>query len=170
MDGPNEIQATILTKDDITALKLADGAICFYHLKPTNNFGVGQGQVRAIRERNDKIFSSSSAAQRIIYAFSKIRSYVEDEAYNIPACANCYEHNPVYTDASELHTWINFLRVGDQLSMEWLKDCYTWESMRDGDLHLDKLRVHVLRGKADHVFLMSVQISKNNTARMIRFF
>ena len=67
-------------------------------------------------------------------------------------------------------TWVtiaSLLTAGETVSLRWLADNNT-EALEDAGLHYDRLIVAVKKGKRVRKFLVDVQVSPDNSARMIR--
>jgi hypothetical protein len=164
-----------LTKDDIAALRAADSAICFSFVRGSAEAfgGAGCGSIMAsARVTPPKGFTGSSPAdaQYTISCRARITLY-EDAPKDAQAWSyvSAFVYCPVYRHEgsnSPLTTWIDFLRVGDVVSLNFAANTNGYG--RNAGLYMDQLTAHVKRGKKTYAFLLEVSVCPNNTARMIQ--
>lgn len=169
-----------LTADDIRALRLVDSCVCFDHVRDTtNSYGNGQGKIRChkeqvVKQTKGSPFISDSRLPTLEYSIpvhSCVINYSARMRFDsVPPYVSCYENLRTYNE--ELKTLISFLKVGDSLSLKWEANIFSHEELQSVGLHTDTLKVIVTRGKGStfkqYTFLLSVGLSKNNTARIIR--
>jgi hypothetical protein len=173
----------VLTRDDLTALKLAD-AVTFHHTTAT----LGGPMIRLYLENrmSDEPRIFTAAQQRAFPAADRsdgrgrMRDIpVESSAYgygndgstgwrsaDTPQLA-CFHmiHSAQYTECWP--TIPRLLKVGDRLALSWAADVNT-DTVTAAGLHCDQLRLRVHRGARPLVFPIATSVCPDNTARMIR--
>lgn len=60
------------------------------------------------------------------------------------------------------------IRAGDQVRFEWYPDAGTSELLREVNLHMDELYVHITRGQKSARYLAEAIVCAENSARMCR--
>jgi hypothetical protein len=173
----------VLTRDDLTALKLAD-AVTFHHLTaaeggpkirlylenrmtdepriltaaqqlvfPTADGRDGRGRIRDIR-----VESSAFG-----YGTDSAAGWRSDDAPHL----SCFYmiHSARFSECWP--TIAGLLKVGDQLALRWVADNNTGYTT-DAGLHCDQLRLYVHRSAGPLVFPIATSVCPDNSARMIR--
>lgn len=131
---------------------------------------------KALRGADQVVFRRHRDGKAVIECIKKLdrRSPWEDDEriHEIPVHATvrnaphdaeafCMLHGCRYN--AEWQTIVSFLRAGDRLELEFWADYYL-----EGNIYVDSLRLHVHRGEKRMVFLVSVEVSTDDLARMIR--
>lgn len=173
----------VLTRDDLTALKLAD-AVTFHH-SPAAEGG------RAIRlylenRMSDEPRIFTAAQQRTFPAADGRDGRGRIREIRLESSAFGYDTNSTigwrddgtgrlscfYMIGSAQYTeyWPTIprlLKAGDRLALAWVADNNTG-SITAAGLHCDQLRLHVHRRAGRLVFPIATCVCPDNTARMIR--
>ena len=159
-----------LTATDIKALRLADTSICFY-AKNLNEWGTGIGQIIArkrneVKQEKNNPFAPSYIpdSEYSLSVYSRLTDY--SDVYVDKARLKCYSYVPAYME--HIKTFAEMLKVGDILTLEWIRDNNS-QYLSHAGLHNDELQVVVVRGNKRLCFKIESSICENNSARMIRY-
>lgn len=164
-----------LTTDDVSALRLADRVT--FHVYQREGYILAHAEEKEVyTSREQKLFRETGAAtgtrQRKIPCDYTAFGYTESgsTAWNVGSAPNMAAYAHVNGFAYGDNPWpttARMLRAADGVTMSWVADNNTGYT-RDLGYHIDRLVLHVYRGKAKHVFHVAEAITPDNSARMIR--
>jgi hypothetical protein len=173
-------QVGVLTRDDLTALRLAD-AVTFHH----SNITEGGPRIslhletrmsdepRIFTASQQRVFPTADGRNRIrdIRLESSAYGYASDGASgwrsaDAPHLACFYMIHSAQFSAC-WPTIPRLLKVGDRLGLHWVADNNT-ETLTGAGLHNDELRLYVHRAGNRLVFPIATSVCPDNSARMIR--
>jgi hypothetical protein len=170
---------TALTRDDITAMRMADDVSL--HL-----YGITGSIIRAyVQGRGEPIIYSESQQRlypeatnfhdrraRDIATEGSVTGYGEAGSFGFawntrstepgPSCFYSVHDRDVWTTITQT------LRVGDELHVHWRADNNT-DTIRQANLHADEVRLIVRHeGKPNATYRVGNAITPDNSARMVR--
>lgn len=170
----------VLTRDDLSALRLAD-AVTFHH----NPIADGGPRISLHLESRmsdePRIFT---ATQQRVFPTADGRDRIRDIRLESSASGYPSDGSPGWGSADAPHlscfymigsaqfnecwpTIPRVLKVGDRLALHWVADNNTG-SITDAGLHNDQLRLYVHRTGGRLVFPIAASVCPDNSARMIR--
>ena len=178
-------QPPSLTSADIAALKLAD-SVCFYHYPPVDGGNVIRASIREgytegpviWTARQQRLYPEIERAerQRTVVVDSRMGGYAAGdesrwEGRDYPDAHGFHSITAPQLDR-DWQTICKLLRPGDRLALKWQADNNT-ATARDHDLHVDELRLEIVRGDDPRAevrlsFLLEVNCRLDASARMIR--
>lgn len=141
-----------IEKQDINALKTCD-AVCFYYRRGDHS------KITAVKRSSDTNVWEQRHDIHVNYHFNGRDSEHVSRCFEM---IDCVEWVP------EAQTWINFLRVGDELTLRW-RIANQCEILTKNNLYRDELFLEIRRGKKLYTFLIVSAVRYNNSARMIQF-
>jgi hypothetical protein len=157
----NQTEVTGLDAVQLAALRKADD-LCFVH-----NYG-GQSYIRAIKRKgcyNPDPFAQD--VEFIVACGTRWHDYAKGLGIQtMPSCFEAFEMVGNYPDSC-WRTIAGCLRKGDELVLEWSKDCQS-PVVNDAALHVDYVQLVVVRGDQRLKFHIDHSISPDNSARMIK--
>lgn len=181
MTTTTETTMNELTRDDITALRKADS----WTLHTNAHHGV---TIRAYTRTYDP-HNVFTRAQQLLYPTPHTD---RERLRDVAATASITAYGPGLTgsggwswnsrtdapgpgcfysvyDTGVRHTIAQALRPGERLHIEWVADNNT-DTIRGASLHCDQVKLHVCNGDGARIrtYLVGVQVSPDNSARMIR--
>lgn len=137
-----------LTKLDIIAIRKAD-TILFSHMAEA-------GEVICIKRPSNK---------------EKRRDpWAADKKYRVKVGSNLdARHKAFYSTFAESLTMLKaFIRVGDDLTLNWRESAGNNQLTRDAGLASDMLYIDVFRKDKEYTALLKQSITKDDSARMIK--
>lgn len=181
-DTPTATELDTLTRDDIHALKAADG-VTFHHSQRHGTrvrlyLRTSAGEPRiwtATEQRLFPMMEDGRAADRYrdLAVESRMGGYRDggETSWNgdTHPQAEGYASNLACKFNHDWQTVVGLLRIGDRLVLQWNADNNT-ETIREHGLHHDELRVEIRRTgrRRPMSFLIDSRVCADNSARMIR--
>lgn len=169
------LEPATLEQRDIRALKTCDTLSFHFNAKPGTVAEDALAPVCQISAKKDADDTSPWDQTHTIACAVRLTCYTAYAtgsllAYEITR-ARHWESVYASQAADALHTWLSALKVGDQITLEWIADCYTPEYVGGGK-HLDRMNVVIRRkGKNGNyrdaaTFNLGLSLCLDNTARM----
>ena len=162
----------MLTKEDIKTLKkgIKEGrTFVFHHEGSRDN---GNGTIRMIKRKydyeTDKVIENvdSIGVNSIINDFTHFTDPNKTENMHKE-----YQCSDLIYDNDIISTIVDILKTNDIITLKWIRSNNN-ELLTRADLHKDELHVEVLRKNKNNTkkmkFIVSVNVYKDNTARMIK--
>ena len=147
----------VLTAESLKAIRMADKAVCFLRTPDVSH-------IRCVKSVEN--YSPYGPEERTyeIPVRSIVRGYSAEHDSHKHAVCFAMEHSPRYD--RRWGTVVEFLRVEDELILEWIADANTYA--RRARLHIDKVQLIVHRKNRDFIFHLDDSVRPDNSARMIR--
>jgi hypothetical protein len=170
----------VLTRDDLTALRLADAVTFHHHTSAEAGPRISlhletrmTDEPRIFTATQQRVFPSADGRgrQRDIHLESTASGYASDglPGWNSSDAGHLSCFYMIHT-AQFSQSWLTIarlLKVGDRLALQWLADNNT-QTLTDAGLHNDQLHLHVHRAGDRLVFPIATSVCPDNSARMIR--
>jgi hypothetical protein len=170
----------VLTRDDLTALRLAD-AVTFHHSPKADGGPRISLHLESRMSDQPRIFT---AGQQRVFPTADGRDRRRDIRLESSACGYPSNGSPGWSDADAPNVYCfhmigsaqftecwptipRLLKTRDRLALRWVADNNT-ETLTDARLHHDQLRLYVHRAAGRLVFPIAASVCPDNTARMIR--
>lgn len=166
---------TLLTADDISAMRIADTAV-FRHYRgvATIEVTIQRRAPRYFTALEQRLFDESrdnDERRRVITVEGTIGGYEGDSQWR------SHERSSAFTmihSAQYDHPWVYWsrmlVRAGDHLLLRFLGDQHSNGNTKPHGIHVDALHVEIKRtgAKVPMVFPMDVSACYENSARMVR--